>query len=48
MQKDGEEQPDAFLENEVLKDNIETTEHKCENATILAEKAKSTYDKLLK
>ena len=40
--------PDAHIENEVLKDQIEQLKRQLNNALILSEKAKATYDKLLK
>ena len=44
----GEEIPDAYLENEVLKDKYEQLLEQLNNAVVMSEKAKATYDKLLK
>ena len=44
----GEEIPDAYLENEVLKDKYEQLLAQLNNAVVMSEKAKATYDKLLK
>ena len=44
----GEDIPDAYLENEVLKDRYEHLTEQLNNAVIMSEKAKATYDKLLK
>ena len=44
----GEEIPDAYLENEVLKDRHEQIKQQLDSAIVMSEKAKATYDKLLK
>jgi sperm-associated antigen 16 protein len=46
--KGKEDVPDAEIENEVLKDQIEQLRDQLEKAVVLSEKAKATYDKLLK
>jgi cell shape-determining protein MreC len=46
--KQGEDIPDALIENEVLKDQIEQLKQQLEKAIVLSERAKSSYDKLLK
>jgi hypothetical protein len=44
----GEEIPDAYLENEVLKDKYQQLSDQLTTAVVMSQKAKATYDKLLK